>query len=183
MEHIVPGDAVVMLDLDHFKRVNDDLGHARGDEVLAELGRYLQRAIRTSDSVARYGGEEFVVVLSAPGAGLRSTIERLLDGWRATHPVTTVSIGAAAHLASRTTAETMSAADGALYIAKRSGRDCARIAGDPEPRRELLNALPAPCHVAITGPAAKGGSVVTLPLGTRRAASTSAVRPVTLRVA
>jgi GGDEF domain-containing protein len=59
---LVPGDAVIMIDIDHFKQVNDRLGHAAGDDVLARLGGLLREVIRDDDVVARYGGEEFVVV-------------------------------------------------------------------------------------------------------------------------
>ena len=63
LDSLDDGDALAILDLDHFKRVNDTLGHHRGDEVLQELGEFLLRTVRDHDTVARYGGEEFIVVI------------------------------------------------------------------------------------------------------------------------
>src|SRR6185503_9353582 len=57
LDELAPGDALLLLDLDHFKELNDRLGHLRGDEVLADLGGYLIASTRDGDAVARYGGE------------------------------------------------------------------------------------------------------------------------------
>ena len=89
------GDPLAILDLDHFKVVNDTLGHHRGDEVLQELGAFLRDAIRDGDGVARYGGEEFVVVLRQLPSGALEVIERLLADWRASTPPATLSAGIA----------------------------------------------------------------------------------------
>ena len=68
LDTLQPGDALLLLDIDHFKDINDRLGHLAGDEVLADLGRYLKINTRDSaDTVARYGGEEFLIVLRQPG--------------------------------------------------------------------------------------------------------------------
>jgi len=128
--------AVLMMDLDHFKRVNDDFGHQAGDRVLAGLGELLERALRSPDLVGRYGGEEFCAVL--PGAGLpdaSAVAERIrlalartpLGGLPRT---TTASIGVAlldpeAPLALDAA---LARADAALYAAKQAGRDCVRAA-------------------------------------------------------
>ena len=123
LEHLDPGDAVVLIDLDHFKLVNDTTGHASGDKVLVALGRYLRDHARGMDTVARYGGEEFLVVFRGAGSRALSATERLVEGWRATRPLTTFSAGVAVHEVGRSPAATLGRADAALYRAKRTGRD------------------------------------------------------------
>ncbi len=124
LDTLQTGDALLLLDLDHFKDVNDRLGHLAGDEVLVDLGQYLQGSIRDSaDTVARYGGEEFLVVLRQPGDQATGTAERLIQGWRATDPLVTFSIGMALHRAGVPARATLHDADEALYEAKASGRD------------------------------------------------------------
>lgn len=125
--------AVLMLDLDHFKTVNDTHGHPRGDTVLRELAHRVQEQIREVDTFARYGGEEFVVVLPETTVeGAAQLAERICvavhrepfrhDGEQ---PLDiTVSVGGAAfpeHGSSPATL--MRAADKALYVAKAEGRD------------------------------------------------------------
>ena len=117
------GDAVFMLDLDHFKTINDSLGHLVGDRVLAEFGEYLRDELRPADSVSRYGGEEFLLICRAVSQDTATLIaHRLLDGWRARRPLVTFSIGYTIHddVSPETTIEH---ADMALYEAKREGRD------------------------------------------------------------
>ena len=130
--------AVLMLDLDHFKAVNDTYGHHRGDTVLRELALRVQEQIREVDTFARYGGEEFVVVLpetTVEGAG--QLAERICAGVRREpfrheneEPLhVTISVGGAAfpeHGSSPATL--MRAADEALYMAKGKGRDQWHIA-------------------------------------------------------
>ena len=65
IDTLQPGDAVFILDLDHFKTINDSLGHQAGDQVLTQLGDYLRAFTRPTDSVARYGGEEFLLISPA----------------------------------------------------------------------------------------------------------------------
>ncbi|MCU0619352.1 MAG: diguanylate cyclase [Gemmatimonadaceae bacterium] len=111
--------AVLMLDLDHFKQINDTLGHLVGDGVLRELGELLRGAVRTADFVARYGGEEFVLVLPETSAeGAVAFADRLRE--KVAH-----SIGVALFPAPRiaTVEELLSAADTALYRAKADGRN------------------------------------------------------------
>jgi diguanylate cyclase (GGDEF)-like protein len=135
--------AVLMLDLDHFKAVNDTHGHARGDSVLRELAHRVQEQIREVDTFARYGGEEFVVVLpetTLEGAALLAericlAVRResfLVDG---EDPLAiTVSIGVAAFPEHGSSAATlMRAADKALYVAKHEGRDRWHVAGEEAP--------------------------------------------------
>ena len=133
--------ALLMLDLDHFKRVNDQYGHQRGDAVLIELAERLRGLVRDVDTLARYGGEELVVVLpetDEPGA-VRAA-ERICEAVRATTfglpgelPVpVTVSIGVAVFPGhGATPSALLRAADDALYAAKREGRDAWRLASTP----------------------------------------------------
>ncbi|MCA1733599.1 MAG: sensor domain-containing diguanylate cyclase, partial [Acidobacteria bacterium] len=132
-----PGDAVLLIDLDHFKAVNDTDGHAAGDAVLANLGSFLGDSLRGSDTAARFGGEEFIVILWQAEREAPAIAERLLAEWRATRPRTTFSVGLAVHAERRTTEETLRMADTALYRAKRSGRDRLAIAGE---RRSFIAA-------------------------------------------
>jgi diguanylate cyclase (GGDEF)-like protein len=140
-----PGDAVVMIDLDHFKSVNDTDGHEGGDRVLQALAEYLQRGVRDADTVARYGGEEFVMVLHQVEDEGLPAVQRLCGGWRRTRPRTTFSAGVAVHRPGETSATTLARADAALYQAKRSGRDRACGAGDAiAPGPERAGRFPAP---------------------------------------
>ena len=82
LETLRPGDAVVIVDLDHFKSVNDRFGHQLGDRTLRTLAACLRRATRQVDCVARYGGEEFAMVLPAAGAeGAQAALERVRRNW------------------------------------------------------------------------------------------------------
>ncbi|HZT67209.1 MAG TPA: sensor domain-containing diguanylate cyclase [Acidimicrobiales bacterium] len=123
LESLKPGDAVVMIDLDHFKEVNDSEGHDAGDRVLLELADYLRRSIRDADLVARYGGEEFLVVLREAADSGVETAQRLVAGWRDLRPRTTFSAGVAVHTSTSRAPTTVARADAALYAAKRTGRD------------------------------------------------------------
>ncbi len=118
--------ALLMIDLDHFKGVNDQYGHQVGDEVLTRCAGALQGNVRKTDFVARYGGEEFCVVLVAtPAGGALHIAEKVRNVVKVLPPpAVTISIGVASWK-SRTSAEDMVArADKALYQAKAQGRDC-----------------------------------------------------------
>jgi len=117
-----------MVDIDHFKAVNDTHGHAAGDDVLRELARLLKRFIRSSDLAARLGGEEFVVVMPDTGVGgaeaISSRLRReIAESTRVKTPIT-VSIGVAELQGPNDTPERLlRRADDALYEAKRGGRN------------------------------------------------------------
>ena len=139
LAQLKPGDAVVLLDLDKFKAVNDRWGHATGDEVLVGLAQYLDRSLRDGDTVTRFGGEEFLLVLRQAGDRASGAVERLAEGWRRTSPITTFSAGVALHAVDCRPEATLIAADAALYRAKDDGRDCVRESRDgTEAARQLL---------------------------------------------
>ncbi len=128
--------SALMIDVDHFKAINDKYGHAVGDQILAKLVTRLRAGLRDSDILGRYGGEEFVVLM--PGTDRTSALRvagRLLDEvrrdpvntGRKTIPVT-VSIGIAVLEEGRdlTTDDLINRADEAMYRAKHDGRNCVR---------------------------------------------------------
>ena len=119
---------LAVVDIDHFKRVNDDFGHPYGDEVLVLLARLMRRCFRETDHLYRFGGEEFVVIL--PGAepeAAEATLERFrlavadFEFPQVGH--VTVSIGVTSILEGDTGSDAFGRADEALYVAKRSGRN------------------------------------------------------------
>lgn len=123
-EGVIGGEVVVMLDLDHFKGVNDSLGHAAGDAVLVDFAALLASGLRDGDHAARYGGEEFVLVLVDAGASdVAEVLRRLHAAWADVHPGITFSAGHAVHDPALPWAGTLEAADRALYEAKRAGRN------------------------------------------------------------
>jgi diguanylate cyclase (GGDEF)-like protein len=114
-----PDDTVVMIDLDHFKSINDTRGHEEGDKVLRLFGHTLASTVRAADRAGRYGGEEFVVIVSGPEPG--PFLDRLRAEWARVRPYeVTFSAGAAGGSEPR---RALQAADRAMYRAKRSGRD------------------------------------------------------------
>jgi diguanylate cyclase (GGDEF)-like protein len=130
--------AVVMLDIDHFKAINDTHGHDVGDTVLVELAARLGRAVRQVDWLARLGGEEFVVV--APGIALGSAVElaerlRLVvaDAAFAGAGRVTVSLGVAVLRSGETVEAVLKRADEALYRAKAGGRNQVESEASPQP--------------------------------------------------
>lgn len=128
--HGAPGSfGVVMLDLDHFKQVNDTLGHQAGDAVLVATARRMANAVRDGDLVARVGGDEFAILVSpCDGDALTDVCERLRRSVAAApdheRHGTTASIGAVRVVGPATTwDEVYEQADAALYRAKQAGRD------------------------------------------------------------
>ena len=125
--------SLVMIDIDHFKKVNETFGHTEGDKVLREVAGLLRNSVRKKDTVARYGGEEFILIL--PEAGLEESsmiaerIRRLVESTpfevNRAHMNLTVSLGISnfpSHRA-RSKEELVKMADQALYDAKRGGRN------------------------------------------------------------
>lgn len=128
-----PTPAIVLLDVDHFKRINDLCGHATGDAVLVEFCAVLRRHVRSVDRLFRFGGEEFVLLLaSQPTVGLQAFADRLIERVRGElgsplGPVT-VSAGAACLKQGESWEEWLRRADEVLYRAKSNGRDRADVA-------------------------------------------------------
>ena len=139
LESLREGDALLLIDLDRFKSVNDTFGHAEGDRLLTFLGDFLRGALHDNDEVFRYGGDELVIIQRAEGASPIDVAERVLHGWRLLKPTTTLSIGIAVHHADRSLAQTFGAADSALYEAKKNGRDRVHVHQElpPTPRPDL----------------------------------------------
>lgn len=168
--------ALALLDIDHFKRVNDTHGHPAGDAVLAQLGQVLARQFREVDVVARYGGEEFAVILPEIGSSVaKGVVERVRRAVAATPFAlpdgreigVTVSIGVSCYPNCAASPEAaLSTADQALYLAKQAGRNRvllyretlkARIEKDPDLIVALLrenpdNVLPVVSAVAAKAP-------------------------------
>ena len=133
--------SLVMMDLDHFKSLNDNFGHPFGDLVLQRIGDFLARSIRPCDVACRYGGEELAIILTdTTAAGAHAVAERVREqvrqmdlSPRGKPIVVTASFGIAEALevagGSRDLrpAALLGAADNALYAAKREGRDCVRV--------------------------------------------------------
>lgn len=125
--------SILMLDLDHFKRINDSYGHLAGDAVLSHLAGVLVKAVRNEDVVARFGGEEIVIILRSIslelaltlGERLRKTVERQVVHHNDRAIEATVSIGVAGFPSTRaeTVDQLIEAADKALYRAKHAGRN------------------------------------------------------------
>ncbi|MHA4866468.1 GGDEF domain-containing protein [Duganella sp. PWIR1] len=123
---------LLLLDLDHFKQVNDQYGHPAGDKVLIRLAELMRRHTRSSDRIFRYGGEEFAIMASGAGLnaaavlaeGLRAAVASatLLEG----HPIT-ISIGVAYMDKADTPAGWLAQADKLLYAAKQGGRNAVRV--------------------------------------------------------
>ena len=145
--------SLLLLDLDHFKRINDTHGHAVGDAALKAFVARVREVLRSNDVMARYGGEEFVVVL--PGASLQTAVEvaerirtRVEASPLLAEPLlsVTTSIGAADRRAGETIGPWFERADGAVYAAKRAGRNrvCTQSheAGPPQPSRDAADDPP-----------------------------------------
>jgi diguanylate cyclase (GGDEF)-like protein len=128
VEGLQPGDSLLLLDVDHFKEVNDTRGHLGGDRLLEQLGRHLRAGLRDEDAIARYGGDEFLIRLHATDGDAFSIARRLLDSWLAVGDVPSFSVGIAAHRTGTSSQQTFAEADRALYASKRDGRARVEVA-------------------------------------------------------
>ncbi len=124
---------LAVVDIDHFKKINEVAGHAKADQVLAELGMWLKRFVRDEDMVARWSGEEFIFLLpscdSDTALALMTRLQKRLSQFKPANIAITVSVGLAT-----TSTETpynlnslFELADRAMYQAKMSGRDCIKV--------------------------------------------------------
>ncbi|MQT14537.1 GGDEF domain-containing protein [Segnochrobactrum spirostomi] len=134
------GDAAILLDIDHFKAVNDKFGHSAGDRVLAAVAETLRAKLRREDICVRYGGEEFAIILpdwqdvGAVAERLRGAIEAVKVPLGDSEIGVTVSLGVAiSRTGNHSWTDLIDAADAALYEAKRAGRN-----------RVVVQRLPAP---------------------------------------
>jgi len=149
--------SVLIIDLDHFKQLNDTYGHQAGDDVLRGVGAALRSCVRPGDVAARYGGEEFALIL--PGATAEEAVvvarrlRAVLRDVEAPRPIT-ASLGIACqHGAGLAAAELLATADTALYAAKAGGRDRAHLAGVEGPvtggAADLVPPIPVPRPVGV----------------------------------
>ncbi|MNR03601.1 Response regulator PleD [compost metagenome] len=123
--------AMAILDLDHFKRINDSYGHLAGDKVLKIVADQLRKRLRSGDFIARFGGEEFVLLMpqTSPAAAaqiaevLRATVEACPFHFKGERVVITTSIGLGAFRSGERGDQVLKRADAALYRAKESGRN------------------------------------------------------------
>lgn len=134
--NVQPNEALILLDIDHFKQVNDQYGHQVGDLVLSRVGQALNQILRSSDQAYRYGGEEFAVLISHYDRGDPSAIaERIRQklGEVAMPELEqghiTVSVGLAEAKDATTPTELLRRADEALYAAKQAGRNRVEVWG------------------------------------------------------
>ena len=127
--------SVLLLDIDHFKRFNDQWGHAAGDALLAGIGRTLREAVHDTDLAARLGGEEFAVILAncqlsqaaTAAERVRQAVEVAAYGYEKQTFRITVSCGAAQAQREEAAASLLKRADQALYASKNAGRNCSHI--------------------------------------------------------
>jgi two-component system cell cycle response regulator len=131
--------SVLVIDIDHFKGINDSYGHDAGDDVLREFSERLRSCIRGIDLACRHGGEEFVVVMPDTDLGVANKVAERIRRKIAGEPIAigrgsqsievTISVGLASRIGPQDTAALiMKRADGALYLAKRDGRN--RVVAD-----------------------------------------------------
>lgn len=129
--------SILILDIDHFKQINDQKGHAAGDAALVAVANAIQETIRDSDTAYRFGGEEFVILLNnttEPGSSLlgnriRKKIESLRIKYEREEITLTASLGSATLSRSETGEQLLNRADSALYEAKETGRNRVVSAG------------------------------------------------------
>lgn len=130
-----PGDSVCLIDLDHFKTVNDTRGHAHGDAALSAVGALMLRTFRDGDACGRYGGDEFVVLAPRlPGPDLAARCDQLRRSWEAERPPEAAVIGftiGVAEVGEHGGRRALLAADTAMYDGKMQGRG-RTVLGSPD---------------------------------------------------
>jgi diguanylate cyclase len=124
-----------MIDIDHFKKINDSMGHSVGDVALAHLAKVVKSVLRNTDVLARYGGEEFLILL--PGskqddavkviAGVQRNLTKNFFLHEKEHVLITFSAGVAERKTGETIDDVLPRADAALYVSKKAGRN--RVTG------------------------------------------------------
>jgi len=133
--------ALLMIDIDDFKRVNDSHGHLAGDTILRDVGDILRRSVRVFDVCARFGGDEFVIIMpgstSENAMRIAERIRERIEHYRPADGVltvtrVTVSVGLAVSSAGSTVGHLLERADQALYEAKRAGKNCIRGDGSTQ---------------------------------------------------
>jgi len=129
------GMAVIMMDIDHFKRLNDEFGHLLGDEVLRQVSSVFSQHLRKVDIVCRYGGEEFAILLPQTSVeqalNVAEKLRKEIAAWQfpGVPRAVTISAGASAYPAHGDGRDDLvKAADAALYAAKQAGRNCVKAA-------------------------------------------------------
>lgn len=138
--------SVIMADLDHFKRVNDEYGHVAGDAVLKSVARILRSGIRQQDRAVRWGGEEFLILLPDTNADqarivaekIRETVDSIVFEGNGKPLSITISMGVAGHSGELEPMALIDQADRALYEAKRSGRNRVCVANTLRTRKDVV---------------------------------------------
>ncbi len=169
--------ALMFIDIDHFKRVNDEYGHAFGDMVLNAVSERLRAALRPADDVGRYGGEEFVVLLRKCEIKVAATVAERLRAAVAANPIdcegialdVTVSVGVAAVRPSANSVdEVLARADKAMYRAKQNGRNRVEIDDDTKVDvtvRTPKSATPKPSTRNVAASSAEDDAVTAANVG------------------
>lgn len=139
-----PDSAVIMIDLDHFQRINDRHGYQAGDQALKSFAAHLRAAVRAEDLTARWGGEQFALAVPRGGAdSARSILDRLRQSW--TGGLTTFSAGVTVLASTERATAALERADMALHAAKHAGRDRDEYAPAPprpHPHQRSMTAPP-----------------------------------------
>jgi diguanylate cyclase (GGDEF)-like protein len=149
LERARPGDAVLMLDVDHFRSINTTRGHGGGDDVLRTFAAAIREVVHSWDSVVRYGGEEVLLLLSGTitSGEMDSLLRRIRELWRQREPGLTFSAGGVLIRPGQPAVDALAEADRLLYEAKEAGRDCWRLRGhrteSAPPTPESAASIPA----------------------------------------
>jgi diguanylate cyclase (GGDEF)-like protein len=154
--------AVALVDVDHFKRVNDTRGHAAGDRLLAAAAAAWAATLRAGDLLARYGGEEFVVLL--PGSDAEAAVHAAERIRLACPDGETCSVGVAVLAPAETAEDLVGRADAALYAAKRAGRNRTALAEAAVDTETSAAAASPSCRDGKAGPSRAGTAGTATPV-------------------